>query len=188
MSSSSFIYRQRSSAQGFTLVELLATVTILAILLAVGVPNLTQMLQDKAAASCAAAFASDLRLARTEAIKRGVPIELCGVSIATTTNNQIIYSCLPATVTDWTANGWMVPNPNDAAHPIKVQAIPTGAGKFQVALGSGSYSLRFNPTGILSIGGGFGTATISPPNNAVSVRRVVVSNTGRTRVTKGNQS
>ena len=69
MSSSSFIYRQRSSAQGFTLVELLVTVTILAILLAVGVPNLTQMLQDKAAASTAEALASDIRLARTEAIK-----------------------------------------------------------------------------------------------------------------------
>jgi type IV fimbrial biogenesis protein FimT len=187
MSSSSFIYRHHSPAQGFTLVELLVTVTILAILLAVGVPNLTQMLQDKAAASSAEAFASDIRLARTEAIKRGIPIELCGVSI-TIANNKTTYSCLPASQPDWTSNGWMLPNPNDAEHPIKVQDMPTGAGSLQVSSLGTNNSFRFNPTGIWAGGTFGGNATISPRGNTASVRTVVVSSTGKTRITKGTQS
>ncbi len=61
----------RRSGAGFTLVELLVTVTIVSILLTIGVPNLTGFIRKTRVSSASFDLLSDLNFARSEAIKGG---------------------------------------------------------------------------------------------------------------------
>ena len=61
--------------RGFTLVELLVGLTLLALLLGLGVPAMGTYLQNSKLASAAASYYSGLQMARTEAIRRNVRTE-----------------------------------------------------------------------------------------------------------------
>lgn len=67
----------RRSGAGFTLVELLVTVTIVSILLTIGVPNLTDFIRNTRVRSATFDLLSDLNFARSEAIKGGSKVTLC---------------------------------------------------------------------------------------------------------------
>lgn len=60
------------SSRGFTLVELLVTMSILAVLLALGVPAMGTYLQNSKLASATSSLYSAVQTARTEAIRRNV--------------------------------------------------------------------------------------------------------------------
>jgi len=63
--------------RGFTLIELMMAIVVLAILLGIGVPSF----RDAAVGSRVSSYANDLvasvQLARSEAIKRNAPVTLC---------------------------------------------------------------------------------------------------------------
>ncbi len=65
------------TGQGFTLIELMVTVSVAAILLAVGVPNFSDMVKNNRMATTANELVGALNLARSEAIKRGVRVTVC---------------------------------------------------------------------------------------------------------------
>ena len=65
---------------GFTVVELMITLVIGAILLAIAVPNFTSMVQASRAQSMADDFASALNFTRTESLKLGAPVTICASS------------------------------------------------------------------------------------------------------------
>ena len=56
---------------GFTVVELMVAVTIVAILLAVGVPSFASLIERQQLSGAAQTFASDLRRAKSDAIALG---------------------------------------------------------------------------------------------------------------------
>jgi type IV fimbrial biogenesis protein FimT len=60
--------------KGFTLLELLITVTVLAIIMAFGVPNLTGFFEKQRVTGAAQAFLSDIQYARAEAIKQNARV------------------------------------------------------------------------------------------------------------------
>ncbi len=62
--------------RGFTLLELMATITILAILLGIGIPSLTAFIQNSRVTSQANGLVSSFHLARSEAIKRGAQVRV----------------------------------------------------------------------------------------------------------------
>ncbi len=64
-------------ARGFTLPEMLVTLTVMSILAAVAAPQMESALSDSRLRSIAAEFADSLSTARTEAAKRGVPVVMC---------------------------------------------------------------------------------------------------------------
>lgn len=64
-------------AQGFTLIELMITISIAAILLAVGIPSMRDMIQQNRLTGNVNEFVAANMLARSEAIKRGSPVTLC---------------------------------------------------------------------------------------------------------------
>ena len=64
--------------RGFTLWELLTTLLVAGVLLGVGVPNLMEFQRNNAMVSAANEMITGLYLARTEAVKRQVPVTVCG--------------------------------------------------------------------------------------------------------------
>lgn len=69
---------------GFNLLELMVTVLVIGIVLGFGVPNFRAFLLNGAMTSAANDFVSIIYLARTEAIKRQVPVTLCASANALT--------------------------------------------------------------------------------------------------------
>ncbi|MDW8479917.1 MAG: GspH/FimT family protein [Xanthomonadales bacterium] len=86
---------------GFTLVELLIVLLVLAVLVTVGVPNLRQLIQNNRATVQANELLTALQLARMEALKRKRPVSVCP--------SRNGSSC----GTDW-AEGWIVAVDNGA--------------------------------------------------------------------------
>ncbi|MCC5862003.1 MAG: GspH/FimT family pseudopilin [Gammaproteobacteria bacterium] len=70
----------RRYGRGFTLLELMATITILAILLGIGIPSLTAFIQNSRVTSQANGLVSSFHLARSEAIKRGTPVSVTALA------------------------------------------------------------------------------------------------------------
>jgi type IV fimbrial biogenesis protein FimT len=63
--------------RGFTLWELLMTLLVAGILLGIGVPNVMEFQRNGAMSSAANDLVTGVLLARTEAVKRQVPVTLC---------------------------------------------------------------------------------------------------------------
>ncbi|MDN5872572.1 MAG: GspH/FimT family pseudopilin [Nitrococcus sp.] len=83
---------------GFTLVELMLTLTVVAILLAVAVPSYRSFVQSNRAAAQANAVLRALTYARSEAVKRAAVVTICQ------SGDQ---SSCAGSKTAW-ANGWIV--------------------------------------------------------------------------------
>jgi len=66
------------SQKGFTLIEVMITLVLLAILLGVAMPNFSQMLRDNRAASDLNAFVAMFNFARSEAAGRGQAVRVEG--------------------------------------------------------------------------------------------------------------
>lgn len=86
---------------GFTLVELMIVLALAAILLTVGVPSFSNMIQNNRIVTQTNGFVSSLHLARSEAVKRGIPVAICPTSDPTATNPTCVDT------TDW-SKGWLV--------------------------------------------------------------------------------
>lgn len=84
---------------GFTLLELMITVAIAAILLAVAIPSFQSVMASNRITSQTNNFLASLALARSEALKRGTGISICASANGT--------SCAGTSTTNWTT-GWIV--------------------------------------------------------------------------------
>lgn len=71
---------------GFTLIELMVTIAVVVILMAMGVPALQQYATTNRAVAQLNRISGDLSLARSEAIKRGTHATVCASSNSTANN------------------------------------------------------------------------------------------------------
>jgi type IV fimbrial biogenesis protein FimT len=62
---------------GFTLLELMMAIALLAVLLSIGIPNFRDFINNARMASAANDLLGDFNFARSEAIKRRLPVTLC---------------------------------------------------------------------------------------------------------------
>lgn len=97
----------RKIQRGMTMVELLTTITILAILLGIGVPSMARFIADWRVSNAVNAVSGSLRMARTEAIARARPVVICRVDGDTST------TCLSTAGTHGFASGWIMFVNND---------------------------------------------------------------------------
>lgn len=66
--------------KGFTLIELMVTIAVLAIVIGIAVPSFAAMIRDNRAESQSGSMATALNLARSEAVKRGQNVTVRPVS------------------------------------------------------------------------------------------------------------
>ena len=64
-----------NSQRGFSIIELATALTIIALLLALGMPSLSEYVQNARLGTAAQSFVNGLNLARSEAIRRNAPVE-----------------------------------------------------------------------------------------------------------------
>jgi type IV fimbrial biogenesis protein FimT len=81
--------KMKHQQEGFTLVEAMFTILVLAVLLSVGVPNFRDFLRNSRMTAVANDLLGDYNYARSEAVKRRLPVTICktpdGAACATTT-------------------------------------------------------------------------------------------------------
>ena len=102
MSSPSVLARRRL-ASGFTLVELLVVLAIVAILLCIAaVPGMSRVVAARALAAQTSEFMAALRLARAAALQRGTDVTVCASA-----PGGPPLACQGSHAADW-RNGWIV--------------------------------------------------------------------------------
>jgi len=121
-----------SRARGFTLIELLLTVVILVIVLALGVPAFTETIRQNRITAQANDLHALLLLARVEAIKRGV-------------NVDVELSRLPGT-DSWTAQVVDPADPSLALRRAENETTPVSLDATWSAVDD-TWSVTFNPLG-----------------------------------------
>ncbi len=91
---------------GFTIIELMITVAVASLLMAIAVPSFNQMVVSGRLTAQSNEFVAALSLARSEAIKRNASVTLCRANSATATD----CSTASGTWTNWIvrANGNVV--------------------------------------------------------------------------------
>jgi len=82
---------------GFTMIELVVTMTIVGILAAIGVPSFNYITTSNRITGEINGLLGDLQFARSEAVKQGLPVTVCASSDGATCNGGI----------DW-ESGWIV--------------------------------------------------------------------------------
>lgn len=116
--------------RGFTVLELMVTVIIAAILVAIAIPNFTTLIRRNQITTYANEFSTTVNLARSEAIKRGS-------SIIITSNNG----------TDWT-QGWNL-NVVATGELLRASARLEGDNTFTSGVNN---SITFNSRGFTTLG------------------------------------
>ena len=156
------------TAGGFTIVELMATLVIVAVLFAIAVPTFRNVALGPQLSSTANDIVASVQLARSEAIKRNLTVTLCASSDGTT--------C--AGGGGW-EQGWIVRDATGAVYQ-REQALDAG---YHVTQAGGTLPLSFQPIGIGATAAVFTVCRYDPIGNqerVVSVRASGQSYVGST--------
>lgn len=192
-----------SSNSGFTLLELMFVVTVAAVILGVGVPNMRQFILNNRMTGAANDLLAAIYTARSESVKRHAQVVMCFASNplaatptcdGTPTQGWVVFvDDKNPTVADATDNNGVI----DADEPILLrhEALPATIQAKSKPDGNKGY-VAFNAAGfarkIASVGDGLAGVVMCDQRGNVAVygnensaaRGVLVSQTGRPKVTR----
>ena len=162
----------------FTLLDLLVTLAVGAIVLTLAVPTLTNTLHDARRTARVNTFVHSAHLARSEAIKRGVDTVICRSADASTCSDA------PAA---WSA-GWIVFVNSDGREPARRD--PTEPLILNYRTPGGTISANravfvYRPFGKRATNG---TIVFCDHRGSSAARAVIISYTGRPRVSNKDPS
>lgn len=189
---------RRVNVKGFTLVELMVTISVLAILLAIAIPSFSGAIARNAVAGHVNGFIGDARYARTEAIKRGANVTMCRTDNpeAAAPACNIVVAAIPPAVTknsDW-SGGWLifVDTDNDGAYKTASSDILLRVQPAQDRSGGMTSTVTYDYFTYNAIGkvSNNGTITASPKGSLSGEseyqRRLKIDTVGRIRWCKAS--
>jgi type IV fimbrial biogenesis protein FimT len=138
---------------GFTLVEMIVAVAIVAILLAVGIPSMRDLINSQRVRAAASGLYSDLTYARAEAIKRNAQV-------------QVVRGA-----SSW-SDGWSV---RFGGTDLRTQTSHSAV----AYTGSAESSITYNPDGRVALLADTSFNFSAAGGGAVSMRCVVITPSGR---------
>ncbi len=151
--------------RGFTLIELMIAITVLAILLGIGIPSFRDIIQNNRATAATNELVTALQLARSEAVKRRQNVTVCR-------RNAAGSACDNGT--DWAA-GWLV---QSGGTVIKVWDPQSGNPAFNASANTVTFQSSGRATSAVSF-------TITFPDcTGQQSRTVDVAATGRVNTTR----
>lgn len=160
--------------QGFTIIEMMVAIAVLAVILTTAVPALGSFLEQQRLTAGANHLVSHLQFARGQAISRNTLVAACPSTDGAT--------CTGGNRWD---DGWIVYlDPDKAGQPdgpedvLRVVQDVEGLS----ADSDGRYRVRFKPSG-MAYGTNL-TIHLCSPDNPEAARAVIVSNPGRVRATR----
>jgi type IV fimbrial biogenesis protein FimT len=160
---------------GFTLIELMVTLAVGIVVLALGLPAIMSMMSTNQAAGYANDLVGAMRLARSEAVKRGVSVTICA-------SNATQTAC---SGNDWN-NGWIVfsdDNANsvyDAGETIhRVWSIPTDQRPNLEFETSSPNAIRYTSSGANALDAQTTFAFQKSDCHAAQARQITISRMGR---------
>lgn len=168
----------RPATAGFGLIELLVTISIVAVLAAIALPNFRSMIAGNRTASQASDLVAAFNLARNEAITRNRAVTICAANTASGTP----IACAAATA--WN-QGWMVflDPKTDTTAPGAVAAanvLRTGTANTDIAVTSNAAFVRFSSRGEV-LASAERTLVLKPSSHCIAnqPRQVTVGLIGR---------
>ena len=184
----------RARFQGYSVLELMLAVSIASALAAVGVPAFTNLTLDSHRTTLTNELLGGLLLARSEAVKRGQNVIVCGLSDANR-NGVLDPFERRCAGRDWT-DGWMLGAWDDVNHDNAVGADEVTAlrifltgesGRMTVTTGNFTATPPVAPAGtaVMKIFGrrsNNGTITICDRRGSRQARAIIISPNGRARV------
>lgn len=172
-----------SEQRGFTLIELMVAIAVLAILVSVGIPSMVDFVRTNRRAAAVNALVTDLQRARSTAASSGTDVVLCHSTNGT--------SCSGIPDPDWSA-GWILfvddngddvddASDDNGGFDAGEELLSVGARRNGLTMPSNGTAFRFNPGfGMLDSGSAGTVATcIEGEDND---RWIVVAPTGRPRL------
>jgi type IV fimbrial biogenesis protein FimT len=182
-------------ARGFTLLELMIAVAVLAIMVGIGIPSFQDMMRRNRLAAQTNSFVGALAIARNEAVKRGVLVTVCPANDPV--NQQ---SCGPGD--DWATNGLIIftdgfgsvgvvdaDDEDDEENDAIIHRIPPGAVGISVRNDVDLNLISYRPDGGLNLPPGAETRfTIAPKGckDPLGARSVQLITAGRVSTRKIN--
>lgn len=165
--------RQLSSRRerGFTIIELMTVMIVVAVLLAVAVPSYSVLVLRTKLKSYANEAVASVYLARSEAIKRNGLMRLCISTDGETCEGS----------GDWD-RGWIVMDPNETVIR-RQQSLAGGIVMFEQ---SSIHTITFQPSGVASTSATMTVCQETPASPVVEEREIRVLATGRPRISTTN--
>lgn len=158
------LMRRQIRERGFTIVELLVTITVLGIVLMLGLPNISAWLQNTQIRNSADAMVSGLQFARAEALRRNRPVRFnlvdtldASCSLATAGPHWVVSMTDPSSNCDVEASFTVDP-------PFILQKRSSQEGSQNAAITATASSVAFN--GLGSAGGSLQIGVSNPNGGA----------------------
>ncbi|HUL91487.1 MAG TPA: GspH/FimT family pseudopilin [Burkholderiales bacterium] len=115
-----------AAQRGFTIIEIMISLTVLAVLIALGAPGFADWIQAQRIRTSADAITNGLQVARGEAIRQNLAVSL-GLQPPTTGWTVCLSTVIPCDSTTLAANIIQSKSPAEGSGSTSVSGVPAGA-------------------------------------------------------------